>query len=208
MHTAPGQHKGAIMRVRNWLKTVPALVIIGSMLFLVLAVGGGLLLWGSNFANNMVHNQLSEQKIAFPPKGPALDAKEFPGLQKYAGQTVDNGPKAKAYADQFIKVHLKQIAGGKTYSEVSALSRANPNDQELAGQVQTLFRGETLRGLLLNVWGWATVGAIAYWVGIAALLGAIAVFGALVLGFIMHERQIKHAVNTVKLDDVRVPVSM
>ena len=194
------------MRARNWFKTVPALVIIGSMLFLVLAVGGGLLLWGSNFANNMVHNQLSEQKIVFPPKGPALDVKEFPGLEKYAGQTVDNGPKAKAYADQFIKVHLKQIAGGKTYSEVSALSRANPDDKALEGQVQTLFRGETLRGLLLNVWGWATVGAIASWVGIAALLGAIAVFGALVLGFMMHERQIKHAVS--KLDDVRIPVSV
>jgi hypothetical protein len=196
------------MRVTNWLKTVPALVIIGSMLFLVLAIGGGLLLWGSNFASNMVHTQLSEQKIAFPPKGPALDPKEFPGLQKYAGQTVDNGPKAKAYADEFIKVHLQQVADGKTYSEVSSLSRANPNDQQLADQVQTLFRGETLRGLLLNVWGWATVGAIAYWAGIAALLGAIAVFGALVLGFVMHERQIKHAMSSMRLDDIRVPVSV
>jgi hypothetical protein len=196
------------MRARNWFKTVPALVIIGSMLFLVLAVGGGLLLWGSNFASNMVHNQLSEQKIAFPAKGTAaLDPKEFPGLQKYAGQTVDNGPKAKAYADQFIKVHLSQVAGGKTYSEMSALSRANPNDQKIQGQVDTLFKGETLRGLLLNVWGWATVGAIAYWVGIAALLGAIAVFAALVLGFIMHERQIKQAVSRLD-DEVRVPVSV
>ena len=196
------------MRARNWFKTVPALVIIGSMLFLVLAVGGGLLLWGSNFASNMVHNQLSEQKIAFPAKGTvALDPKEFPGLQKYAGQTVDNGPKAKAYADQFIKVHLSQIAGGKTYSEMSALSRANPNDKTMKGQVDTLFKGETLRGLLLNVWGWATVGAIAYWVGIAALVGAIAVFAALVLGFIMHERQIKQAVSRLD-DEVRVPVSV
>ncbi len=194
------------MRASNWFKTVPALVIIGSMLCLVLAVGGGLLLWGSNFASNMVHNQLSEQKISFPPKGPALDAKEFPGLQKYAGQTVDNGSKAKAYADQYIKKHLSEVAGGKTYSEASAASRANPNDQALKGQVDTLFRGETLRGLLLNVWGWSTVGAIAYWVGIAALLGAIAVFGALVLGFMMHERQIKHAVR--RLDDERVPVSV
>jgi hypothetical protein len=178
--------------VRNWLKTVPVLVIIGSILFLVLTVGGGLLLWGSNFANNMVHDQLSEQKISFPPAGsPALDPKTYPGLQKYAGQRVDNGPKAKAYADQYIKVHLKEVADGKTYSEVSTLSRANPEDQKLAGQVQTLFRGETLRGLLLNVWGWATIGAIAYWVGIAALIGALTVFGALVLGFILHERQVK-----------------
>src|SRR5436305_7488586 len=133
------------MRVRNWFKTVPALVIIGSILFLVLAIGGGLLLWGSNFANNMVHSQLSEQKITFPAKGsPALDPKEFPGLQQYAGQAVDNGPKAKAYANGFIGRHLDSVAGGKKYSEVSAQAQANPNDQQLAGQVQTLFRGETL----------------------------------------------------------------
>src|SRR5205807_2204121 len=135
------------------------------ILFLIVAIGGGLLMWGSSFATSMVHSQLAAQKVSFPAKGSAgLDPKEFPGLQRYAGQAVDNGPKAKAYADQYIKVHLKEVAGGKTYSEVSTLSRANPNDQQLAGQVQTLFRGETLRGLLLNVWGWATVGAIAYWV--------------------------------------------
>jgi hypothetical protein len=177
------------MRVWNWLKTVPTLVIIGSVLFMVLSVGGALLLWGANFADNIVHSQLSEQKISFPPKGsPALDPAEFPGLQRYAGQAVDNGPKAKAYADQFIKVHLKGVAGGKTYSQVSTESRANPNDQELAGQVQTLFRGETLRGLLLNVWGWATMATIARDVGIASLLGAFAVLIGLILGFVGHER--------------------
>ena len=52
------------MRVRSWIKTVPSLAIIGSVLFLVLTVGGTLLLWGANFADNMVHNQLSEQKIS------------------------------------------------------------------------------------------------------------------------------------------------
>jgi hypothetical protein len=202
------------MRVANWIKTVPALVIIGSMLFVVLTVGGGLLLWGSNFANNIVHNQLREQKITFPQKGsPGFDAKTYPGLQKYAGQAVDNGPKSKAYADEYIKVHLKEVADGKTYSETSALSRANPDDQKLAGQVQTLFRGETLRGLLLNVWGWATMGAIAYWVGIGALLGALAVFGALVLAFVMHERQLKRSteelagVTARQSEPVRAPVT-
>ncbi|MDQ1395011.1 MAG: hypothetical protein QOG64_270, partial [Acidimicrobiaceae bacterium] len=125
------------------------------VLFLVLAVGGGLLLWGGSFAHNMVHNQLSAQKISFPAKGtPALDAKEFPGLQRYAGQLVDNGPKAKAYANQFIGAHLKSVSGGKTYSEVSTASQANPTDTKLAAQAQSLFRGETLRGLLLYAWGW------------------------------------------------------
>ena len=176
-------------RIWNWLKTVPTLVIIGAVLFMVLSVGGALLLWGSNFAQDVVHSQLSQQKIAFPAKGsPALDPKEFPGLQRYAGQTVDSGPKAKAYADQFIRVHLSKVANGKTYSEVSGEAMANPNDQKLAGQAQTLFRGETLRGLLLNVWGWATVGAIARAVGLASLAGAVAVLIALILGFVGHER--------------------
>src|SRR5436305_8809286 len=137
----------------------------------------------------MVHDQLSEQKIQFPPKGsPALDPKEFPGLQRYAGEAVDNGPKAKAYANEFIKVHLAGVANGKTYSQVSEASRNDPKNAELAAQVQTLFRGETLRGLLLYAWGWSVVGMIAFWVGIAALMGAIAVFLALLIGFLAHRR--------------------
>ena len=138
-----------------------------------------------------MHNQLSEQKIAFPPKGsPGFDAKTYPGLQKYAGQAVDNGPKAKAYADEYIKVHLKEVADGKTYSEVSTLSRANPNDEKLAGQVQTLFRGETLRGLLLNVWGWSATRRDRL-LGRASprCLGALLVLGALVIGFVRARTQ-------------------
>lgn len=186
------------MRLKAWLRTVPTLVIIGSVLFLVLSVGSGLLLWGSGFAHDMVHNQLSEQKIQFPPKGSAgLDPAEFPGLQRYAGQAVDNGPKAKAYADQFIKVHLKGVANGQTYSEVSSQSLAHPDDTALAGKVQTLFRGETLRGLLLYAWGWSVVGQIAYWTGLAAALGALVVLFALGLGFVAHERAIKHAAGAL-----------
>jgi hypothetical protein len=144
----------------------------------------------------MVHNQLTEQKISFPAKGsPGLDPKEFPGLQRYAGQTVDSGPKAKAYADQFIAVHLKGIGGGQTYSQVSAASLADPTNTKLAGEVQTLFRGETLRGLLLYAWGWSVVGEIALWVAYAAMLGAASVLLALIAGFLGHERMIKHAVS-------------
>jgi hypothetical protein len=193
------------MRVRTWIKTVPSLAIIGAILFLVLSVGGGLLLWGSNFAHNMVHSQLTDQKISFPEKGsPGLDAKEFPGLQRYAGQAVDNGPKAKAYADQYIKAHLAAVADGKTYSEVSALSRANPKDEALVGQVNTLFKGETLRGLLLYAWGWSVVGMIAFWSGLAALLGAIGVLGALVLGFVMHDRETKRRAALTEPFDTKV----
>jgi hypothetical protein len=186
------------MRVWNWLKTVPALAIIGAVLFMVLAVGGGLLLYGAHFANNMVHDQLNEQKISFPAKGtPSFDAKTYPGLQKYAGQAVDNGAKAKAFAEQYIKVHLKEVDNGRTYSQESTLARANPSDQKLAENVQTLFRGETLRGLLLYAWGWSVVAAIAFWAGLAAWAGALIVAAALMIGFVMHERSIHKAVATM-----------
>ena len=75
------------------------------------------------------------------------------------------------------------MAGGKTYSQVSDLSRANPTDTKLAGQVQTLFRGETLRGLLLYAWGWSVVGAIATYTAFAAFVGAVIVLAAMVYGF-------------------------
>src|SRR4051812_34075532 len=153
---------------------------VEAILFLVVAVGGSLLAWGGNFATNMVHDQLADQRIAFPEKGSeGFDAKTYPGLQQYAGEAVDNGPKAKAYANEYIAVHLKETAGGKTYSEVSALSRANPNDQKLAGQVQTLFRGETLRGLLLYAWGWSVVAHIASLAAWGAFIGAAVVLAAM-----------------------------
>ncbi len=177
---------------RSWMSSVPTLVIIGSVLFIVLTVGGGLLFWGSNFSSNMVHDQLAAQHIVFPPKGSdALKPSEFPGLQQYAGQTVDSGPKAKAYANQFINTHLAGIGGGKTYSELSSQSMANPKDTKLAATVQTMFRGETLRGLLLYAWGWSVVGMIAYWVGIAALLGAFAILVGLAMGYMVHRRHMQ-----------------
>jgi hypothetical protein len=145
-------------------------------------VAGCLGLYAWHFATSQVHDQLAAQKVYFPPKGsPALNPEEFPGLQKYAGQQVDNGPKAKAYADEFIAVHLKKIAGGKTYSEVSSAAMADPTNTQLQQQKQTLFQGETLRGLLLGSgYAYWTFGMIALYAAIAAFTGA-AVMAILVL---------------------------
>ena len=142
------------------------------ILTLVLGVGAGLLFYGSRFGLDMVDSQLHAQQISFPAKGsPALDPTEFPGLQQYAGQAVDNGPKAKAYANEFIDVHLKAVAGGQTYSQVSAAAQADPTNTTLSGQADTLFKGETLRGLLLYAWGWSVVSTIALYAAIAAIVG-------------------------------------
>jgi len=147
---------------------------VGVVLTVVLVAAGVLGFWGYSFANNNVHDQLVQQKITMP-SGQAIDDPAIkPYLAKYAGQQMTNGAQAEAYANHFIAVHLKETAGGKTYSEVSTLSRANPTDATLAGQVQTLFRGETLRGLLLN--------AYAFWkIGQLALIGSIVSFALAVL---------------------------
>jgi len=135
----------------------------------------------SSFVHNTIRDQLVAQKISFPPKGsPALKPSDFPDLQQYAGQQVDNGDKARAYANGFIGRHLKAIANGLTYAQVSTKALASPNDPKLAAQVQLLFRGETLRGLLLNAYGWWTVGTYAFWAAMGLLLAGVAVIGAFI----------------------------
>jgi hypothetical protein len=155
----------------------------GFMVAIVLLVAGGLLLWGHSFADSNVHSQLAEQQIFFPAKGsPALAPPAIgPYLNKYAGQQLTTGPQAEAYANHFIKVHLSEVAGGQTYAQVSTKALANPKDTVLAAQVQTLFRGETLRGLLLSAYGFWKFGQIAWWAAISSfvLAGVMLILSAL-----------------------------
>ena len=149
----------------------------GLVLAAVLLVAGGLLTWAHTFVGDQVHQQLVAQKIFFPPKGEAInDPAVKPYLSQYAGQQLVTGAQAEAYANHFIAVHINEMAGGKTYSQLSQESLANPTDAKLAGQVQTVFRGETLRGLLLNAYAFGKMGEI-------ALIGAIAAFAA--AGFLL-----------------------
>jgi hypothetical protein len=152
------------------------LTAMGAGVTLMLVVAGGLLMWGYSFANSNVHDQLAMQQITFPPAGSqALASPEIgPYLNQYAGQQLVTGPQAKAYADHFIAVHLNEMPYNGVYSKVSAASMANPADTKLATEVQTVFRGTTLRGLLLE--------AYAFWkFGQLALFGAVACFAIAVL---------------------------
>lgn len=153
------------------------IMALQGVLVLVLGTAAGFLFYESNFIKGMISDQLVAQQIYFPDKsqavaGGALDPAKFPDLQQYAGQQVDNGDKAKAYGNGFIGRHLQTIAGGKTYSQVSAEAKANPADTKLAGQKTTLFQGETLRGMLLNAYGWWTFGVYMAYAAIAAGLAA------------------------------------
>ena len=167
------------------------LTLLGAVVMIVLLIAGLLGCYAYRFATSQVHDQLAAQQVYFPEKGsPALNPEEFPGLQQYAGQLVDNGPKAKAYADEFIAVHLSKISGGKTYAEISTEAMKDPTNVKLQQQKQTLFQGETLRGLLLgNGYGYWTFGVIAGYAAIAAFAGAAVVAVLVGLGW----RQIKRA---------------
>lgn len=167
-------------------------VLLGVVATAVLLVIGCLSWYAYDFATTNVRNELSAQKIYFPEKGsPNFSEEEYPDLQQYAGQLVDNGPKAKAYANGYIGRHLENIAGGKTYAEVATLAQKDPNNQKLQQQKQSLFQGETLRGLLLgDGYAYWTFGTIAQYAAIAAFAGA-AVMAILVLLGLNHLRRSK-----------------
>ena len=157
-------------------KVFMCLSIVTAVLLFAIGI---LALWAHNFMGDMVKSELSAQKIYFPEKGsPALDPAAYPDLQQYAGQLVDTPEKAKAYANGFIGRHLKKIANGKVYAEVSAEASKDPTNQALQQQKQSLFQGETLRGILLTSgYGFGTIGQVA---GIAAFVtfaGSILMLG-------------------------------
>ena len=163
-------------------------VIAGFALSAILLVAGGLLLWGSTYTHNMVHNQLAAQQIFFPPKaafahpkaGTEITPSMIPSVSQYAGQQLVTGQQAQSYADNFIAVHITNMTGGKTYAQLSAASLAQPNNTKLAGEVATVFKGESLRSMLLNAFGWWKVSQITYIVSLIAFgLGGLTLLASL-----------------------------
>jgi hypothetical protein len=148
----------------------------GLLLAAVLLVAGILLGWAHSFVTNEVHSQLASQKIEFPattnPEFKALPKADAAAMGQYAGQLMTTGAQAETYADHFIAYHLTLIGGGKTYSQLSTESLAQPANVKLAGEVQTVFRGDTLRSMLLNAYGFGKMGDIAGIASVVAYIGA------------------------------------
>ena len=162
-------------------------VIAGFAVAAILLVAGGLLTWGSAYVHNTVQGQLSAQQIYFPPQAAFAHAKAgteitpsmIPSVSQYAGKQLLTGQQAEAYADHFIGVHIAEIGGGKTYSQLSTESIAQPKNVALAGQVAAVFKGESLRSMLLNAYGWWKVSQITYIAAIAAFaLGGLMLIGS------------------------------
>ncbi len=184
------------------------LIGAGVVAAIVLAIAGGLLTWGSNFAEDYVGDELRAQNITFPPSEVLIEEGRD-DLADFGGQQVDTGEEAEAYAS-FIQGHVANTAGGLTYSEIpdrearTALQEAIESDapaEEIAAleqeattlsqQRDTVFKGEMLRGTLLNAYAWSTMGRIA---GIAATaaFAAAAVMVILSTAGAVHLRKVTH----------------
>ena len=184
------------------------LIAAGVLAAVVLAVAGGLLTWGSNFAQDYVGDELTAQNIAFPPTE-ALEEEGRGDLAEFGGEQVNTGEEAEAYAS-FIQGHVENTAGGLTYSEIpdraaktalqEAIADGAPADEiaeleqeatTLSQQRDTVFKGEMLRGTLLNAYAWSTMGRIA---GIAATaaFAAAAIMVVLSVAGMAHLRKVAH----------------
>ncbi|HSZ13997.1 MAG TPA: hypothetical protein VK790_08170 [Solirubrobacteraceae bacterium] len=155
--------------MRSILSKITSLTPIAAGAAAGMIVLGIVSIVGGSYDHEVVHNQLAPQKITFPK--PA----EYPDLKKYEGQQVLSGTQAKAYAEDQIAVDMNKIAGGKTYAQVSdEWIAGGMKSEKLAGERTSLFMGDTLRGLLLNAWGWGQIGSIAILAGILLIaFGAI-----------------------------------
>ena len=181
---------------------------VGLGLSVFLLVAAVLLNWGASFANESVNTQLAQQKITMPDKDSAgfkaLSEEAQKELAPFSNMPLTTGKQAQTYADFYIGSHLKGIAGGKVYSEVSGMalgaaakSKADPTNAALAaetanlmGQRTSLFMGETLRGLLLYSFAFWQIGQIAMYAAWAAAAGGLLMLVLTLLGF-AHLRRVE-----------------
>ena len=157
----------------------------GLVIAIVLLAMGALAIYGGNFGRNNVRDRLTPEKVFFAPYD-SMSPQEQATLGDFAGQQVTNGTQAEAFA-RYIAGHLKEINGGKTYAETSAAARAEgvPADEAaaLAAKADILFKGETLRSIMLNAYGWWTVATIAFWAGWVMIAAGIVLLVLAIFGF-------------------------
>jgi len=193
--------RSLIDRLVSWAGAVVAVALIGL---------GGAAIFGGSFALDNVRDRLEPQNITFSPAS-EMTPEERAEVGGFAGQKVDTGTEAEAYS-RYIGLHLAEIGGGKSYAELggplfaleaqieeatAAGEDTAAMEEELAGlqgQRETVFKGETLRAILLNAYGWWMVGQITFFAGIGMVIAGLILAMLVALGF-RHAR--KAAASTV-----------
>ena len=170
--------------------------ILGLMLAVFLFVAGGLVQWGYTFATQSVSDQLSAQKIDFPTvtHNPKESAEVTTFFAQHGGKLLTTGKEAQMYADHYLGFHLSLMptyaaASGKDREAQAALV-ATPNDptaQAAAAAssktVETVFRGTSLRGMLLNAYAFWQLGQIAMYSAVAAFASGLLFLILALMGF-------------------------
>jgi len=185
-------------------KTLDITMSVGGILIAALAIVLGFVFQANaDFATTYVRDQLSEQKIMFPAVEYLSEQEAtVPCLVEFAGTSLDNGKKSECYANEYIGSHLKGIGGGETYATLGTPQRElqakvadakKANDPNLAtleadlakvsGQRDSMFKGETLRGLLLTTYGFSVLGEKAAWAATIAFFAAAILVLASIAGF-------------------------
>lgn len=175
----------------------------------ILAFVSGFAFWASSFATSTVHDQLAAQQIYFPAAGSqaitSLPKADQGPMTQYAGQQLLTGQQAQVYANNFINVHLAEIGGGKTYAQLSAAAMADPTNTKLAGQVATMFKGDTLRSILLNSYGWWQVGQFAGYAAIGLAVAAFAVLVAFLFEIVRWRATVREGLTRPAVRPAKVP---
>lgn len=180
---------------------------VGFGLAVFLLIAAGLLNWGATFASGTVASQLEAQQITLPAENgdPKADAATVAFFKENGNQIMSTGKQAQMYADHYIGFHL---SGMPTYAAASGASRAaggalaaDPTNLELqaaaakaSATVETVFKGESLRGMLLNAYAFGTLGSIAAIAAKVTLGGALFMFIFVVLGLLHIRRTSSDAV--------------
>jgi hypothetical protein len=188
------------MNRKMWDQLVSTGALVVAVALIVL---GGLAVFGGNFGRQNVTDRLAPEKVFFAPLS-AMSPEEKAAVGEFAGQEVTTGPQAEAFS-RYIAGHLEFVNDGKTYAETSAAARVEGIDPQVAADLQakadTLFKGETLRAIMLNAYGWWTVATIALWAGYGMIGAGLILLILAFLGF----RHAKRAANQVLV--ARQPVT-
>ncbi|MEA2521465.1 MAG: hypothetical protein QOI81_1111 [Actinomycetota bacterium] len=181
------------MNRKIWDRLVSTAAMV---LAVALVVLGGLAIYGGNFGHKNVTDRLAPEKVFFAPLS-AMTPEEKASVGQFAGQQVTTGPQAEGFAT-YIAGHLALVNDGKTYAETSAAARADGVDPKVAADLgakaDTLFKGETLRSIMLNAYGWWTVASIALFAGYVMIATGIALAIFAALGF-------RHAKRATPVDE-------
>lgn len=163
-------------------RTLDIMFSVGGLFLAALLLVMGLVLTSNaNFAKDYTSDQLAAQQITFKAADKLTDAEKAGASCAigYAGQALTTGKQAECYS-KYIGVHVASTAEGRTYAtqgdyvnglkaELAAAQKATPVDQAKVDDLnkkitagttarETLFKGETLRGLLLTSYGFSVFG--------------------------------------------------